>query len=45
MEIDWACERSGKSPAEVFAYLLDCGLGSTPGTAAEVLDDGVRQRI
>ena len=39
------CERSGKEPGEVFEYLLECGLGSTPGTAAEVLDDGVRQRI
>jgi FO synthase len=45
MEINWACERSGKPPGEVFEYLLECGLGSTPGTAAEVLDDGVRQRI
>ena len=45
MEINWACERSGKQPREVFEYLLECGLGSTPGTAAEVLDDGVRQRI
>jgi FO synthase len=45
MEVDWACERSGKQPLEVFEYLLECGLGSTPGTAAEVLDDGVRQRI
>ena len=45
MEINWACERSGKQPLEVFEYLLGCGLGSTPGTAAEVLDDGVRQRI
>jgi len=45
MEIDHACERSGKEPGEVFEYLLDQGLGSTPGTAAEVLDDGVRQRI
>jgi FO synthase len=45
MEINWACERSGKEPLEVFEYLLDCGLGSTPGTAAEVLDEGVRQRI
>jgi len=45
MEIDWACERSGKEPGEVFEYLIECGLGSTPGTAAEVLDDGVRQRI
>ncbi|HVW45717.1 MAG TPA: 5-amino-6-(D-ribitylamino)uracil--L-tyrosine 4-hydroxyphenyl transferase CofH [Solirubrobacterales bacterium] len=45
MEINHACERSGKEPPEVFEYLLECGLGSTPGTAAEVLDDGVRQRI
>jgi FO synthase len=45
MEVDYMCERSGKRPEEVFEYLLECGLGSTPGTAAEVLDDGVRQRI
>jgi FO synthase len=45
MEVHYMCERSGKRPDEVFAYLLECGLGSTPGTAAEVLDDGVRQRI
>jgi FO synthase len=45
MEINWACEVSGKEPREVFEYLIECGLGSTPGTAAEVLDDGVRQRI
>ena len=32
-------------PREVFARLTDAGLGSVPGTAAEVLDDGVRQRI
>src|SRR5215216_2956141 len=31
--------------AEVFARLVDAGLGSTPGTAAEVLHDGVRERI
>jgi FO synthase len=45
MEVHYMCERSGKRPEEVFEYLLECGLGSTPGTAAEVLDDGVRQRI
>jgi FO synthase len=45
MEINHACNVSGKEPGEVFEYLLECGLGSTPGTAAEVLDDGVRQRI
>jgi FO synthase len=45
MEIHYMCERSGKSPEGVFDYLLECGLGSTPGTAAEVLHDGVRTRI
>jgi FO synthase len=45
MEIHYMCERSGKSPDAVFDYLLECGLGSTPGTAAEVLHDGVRTRI
>jgi FO synthase len=30
---------------EVFARLREAGLDSTPGTAAEVLHDGVRQRI
>jgi len=45
MEIHYMCERSGRSPESVFEYLIDCGLGSTPGTAAEVLHDGVRQRI
>jgi FO synthase len=45
MEVHFMCERSGKAPEAVFEYLIDCGLGSTPGTAAEVLHDGVRQRI
>jgi FO synthase len=45
MEIHYMCERSERSPDSVFEYLIECGLGSTPGTAAEVLDDGVRQRI
>jgi FO synthase len=45
MEINHMCEQSGLPPGDVFEYLIDCGLGSTPGTAAEVLDDGVRQRI
>jgi len=45
MEIHFMCERSRKSPQQVFEYLVECGLGSTPGTAAEVLHDGVRARI
>jgi FO synthase len=45
MEIAHMCDISALPPAEVFARLRDAGLGSTPGTAAEVLHDGVRQRI
>ncbi|HUA11239.1 MAG TPA: 5-amino-6-(D-ribitylamino)uracil--L-tyrosine 4-hydroxyphenyl transferase CofH [Solirubrobacteraceae bacterium] len=45
MEVSHMCDISGQSPAEVFALLRDAGLGSTPGTAAEVLHDGVRERI
>jgi FO synthase len=45
MEIAHMCDISGMPPAEVFAALREAGLGSTPGTAAEVLHDGVRQRI
>jgi FO synthase len=43
MEID---AMAGDLPlSEVFARLRDAGLDSTPGTAAEVLHDGVRERI
>jgi FO synthase len=45
MEIAHMCDISGLAPSEVFARLRDAGLGSTPGTAAEVLHDGVRERI
>jgi FO synthase len=45
MEVAHMCDVSGLSPAAVFARLRDAGLDSTPGTAAEVLHDGVRQRI
>jgi FO synthase len=45
MEIAHMCDISGLPPAEVFARLKDAGLDSTPGTAAEVLHDGVRERI
>jgi FO synthase len=45
MEIAHMCDATGLPPAEVFARLRDAGLGSTPGTAAEVLHDGVRERI
>ncbi|HEY4996569.1 MAG TPA: 5-amino-6-(D-ribitylamino)uracil--L-tyrosine 4-hydroxyphenyl transferase CofH [Solirubrobacteraceae bacterium] len=45
MEIAHMCDISRLPPSEVFARLRDAGLGSTPGTAAEVLHDGVRERI
>ncbi|HEX5852467.1 MAG TPA: 5-amino-6-(D-ribitylamino)uracil--L-tyrosine 4-hydroxyphenyl transferase CofH [Solirubrobacteraceae bacterium] len=45
MEIAHMCDISQMPPSEVFARLRDAGLGSTPGTAAEVLHDGVRERI
>jgi FO synthase len=45
MEIAHMCDISGLAPREVFSRLRDAGLGSTPGTAAEVLHDGVRERI
>jgi FO synthase len=45
MEIAHMCDISGLPPSEVFAQLRDAGLDSTPGTAAEVLHDGVRERI
>src|SRR4051794_1341913 len=45
MEVDHMCQVSGLAPRTVFERLAEAGLGSTPGTAAEVLHDGVRQRI
>ncbi len=45
MEVDHMCTTSGLSPQVVFERLRAAGLGSVPGTAAEVLEDGVRQRI
>jgi FO synthase len=45
MEIAHMCDISGLPPDAVFARLREAGLDSTPGTAAEVLHDGVRERI
>jgi FO synthase len=45
MEVAHMCDVSGLSPRHVFDRLREAGLGSTPGTAAEVLHDGVRERI
>jgi FO synthase len=45
MEVAHMCDVSGLAPRAVFARLREAGLDSTPGTAAEVLHDGVRERI
>jgi FO synthase len=45
MEIAHMVDISGLTPLDVFARLREAGLDSTPGTAAEVLHDGVRERI
>ena len=45
MEVSHMADVSGLSPRAVFARLREAGLDSTPGTAAEVLHDGVRERI
>jgi FO synthase len=45
MEIAHMCDISGLSPDDVMARLREAGLDSVPGTAAEILDDGVRERI
>ena len=45
MEVAHMCDVTGLPATEVFAQLVEAGLGSVPGTAAEVLHDGVRQRI
>jgi len=45
MEVSHMCDTSGLAPEAVFVRLREAGLDSTPGTAAEVLHDGVRERI
>jgi FO synthase subunit 2 len=42
-EVQFIAERDGISYAEVIAALQEAGVGSMPGTAAEVLDDEVRR--
>jgi FO synthase len=45
MELDAMIAASGLPAAEVLARLRAAGLGSVPGTAAEILDDEVRALI
>ena len=42
-EVQFIAREDGLSYADVIAALRDAGVGSMPGTAAEVLDDGVRR--
>lgn len=42
-EVQFIAEQDGLSYAHVIAALRDAGVGSMPGTAAEVLDDEVRR--
>jgi FO synthase len=45
MEVVYGVERSGMPLAEYLRMLRDAGLGSLPGTAAEILDDRIRAII
>ncbi len=44
-EIWYGAHRLGISPESFLRRLRDLGLGSIPGTAAEILDPGIRQRL
>jgi 7,8-didemethyl-8-hydroxy-5-deazariboflavin synthase CofH subunit len=45
MEIDFGVARTGMGLREYLQMMKDEGLGSIPGTAAEILDDRVRQEL
>jgi 7,8-didemethyl-8-hydroxy-5-deazariboflavin synthase CofH subunit len=45
MEISYGVEKTGLPLAEYLSVLKDAGLGSIPGTAAEILDDVVRGNL
>jgi 7,8-didemethyl-8-hydroxy-5-deazariboflavin synthase CofH subunit len=45
MEVVYGVEKTGMPLADYLAMLKADGLGSLPGTAAEILDDGVRQLL
>ncbi|HKJ24986.1 MAG TPA: 5-amino-6-(D-ribitylamino)uracil--L-tyrosine 4-hydroxyphenyl transferase CofH [Myxococcota bacterium] len=44
-EIDFLQRKSGMPLPELFQWLMDAGLGTMPGTAAEILDDEIRKII
>jgi 7,8-didemethyl-8-hydroxy-5-deazariboflavin synthase CofH subunit len=45
MEIDYGVLKTGMSLRDYLRMMKDEGLGSIPGTAAEILDDRVRQEL
>ena len=45
MEIVYGVELTGLALPDYLAMLKDAGLGTLPGTAAEILDDDIRHRI
>ncbi len=44
-EIDWGHTKSGMPLREYLLWLKEAGLGTIPGTAAEILDDEIRRVI
>jgi len=44
-EIDFGQPKSGMKIRDYLRWLMDAGLGSMPGTAAEILDDEVREIV
>jgi 7,8-didemethyl-8-hydroxy-5-deazariboflavin synthase CofH subunit len=45
MEIAYGVEKTGMPVRDYLQMLKDAGLGSVPGTAAEILDDDVRESL
>ncbi len=44
-EIDFGHKKSGMELSDYLRWLVDAGLGTMPGTAAEILDDSVRNLV
>jgi len=44
-EIDFGHKKSGMPLDEYLRWLVDAGLGTMPGTAAEILDDEIRMKV
>jgi 7,8-didemethyl-8-hydroxy-5-deazariboflavin synthase CofH subunit len=44
-EIDFGHKRSGMELRDYLRWLVDAGLGTMPGTAAEILDDEIRKIV